>query len=140
MISTNIIEKDHTYCPIHRCKWFHKYRLIMVNTRGTGSPPGCPGFSAPALERDVRHQLFPAPQPGISGNNALAGGQHKDLIFRVLKQPQITRMSPGQRCSARSATAGSKVRVDRLVLSLFTSSALPSWRRAFRRYSCGSCA
>ena len=41
---------------------------------------------------------------------------------------------------ARPATAGSKVRVDRSVRSLFTSSELPSWRRAFRRYSHGFCA
>jgi len=41
---------------------------------------------------------------------------------------------------ARPATAGSKVRVDRSVRSLFTSSELPSWRRAFCRYSRGFCA
>ena len=41
---------------------------------------------------------------------------------------------------ARPATAGSKVRVDRSVRSLFTSSELPSWRRAFCRYSHGFCA
>ena len=38
----------------------------------------------PALECDVRHQLFPASQLGIGGNNALAGGQYKDLIFSSL--------------------------------------------------------
>ncbi len=41
---------------------------------------------------------------------------------------------------ARPATAGSKVRVDRSVRSAFTSLELPSWRRAFRRYSHGFCA
>ena len=41
---------------------------------------------------------------------------------------------------ARPATAGSKVRVDRSVRSLFTSLELPSWRRAFCRYSHGFCA
>ncbi len=41
---------------------------------------------------------------------------------------------------ARPATAGSKVRVDRSVRSLFTSLELPSWRRAFCRYSRGFCA
>ena len=41
---------------------------------------------------------------------------------------------------ARPAKAGSKVRVDRSVRSLFTSLELPSWRRAFCRYSHGFCA
>ena len=41
---------------------------------------------------------------------------------------------------ARPATTGSKVRVDRSVRSLFTSLELPSWRRAFCRYSHGFCA
>ena len=41
---------------------------------------------------------------------------------------------------ARPARAGSKVRVDRSVRSLFTFSELPSWRRAFCRYSHGFCA
>ena len=41
---------------------------------------------------------------------------------------------------ARPATTGSKVRVDRSVRSAFTSLELPSWRRAFRRYSHGFCA
>lgn len=45
--------------------------------------PGIPGL-APSLKRDICQQLLSAPKPGIGGDNALAGGQHKDLIFQVL--------------------------------------------------------
>ena len=85
---------------------------------------------------------------------AVGSGCHSSTAppppWRGWRVPQGSPASPWEgvskfhyppRCRrARPATAGSKVRVDRSVRSLFTSSELPSWRRAFCRYSRGFCA
>jgi len=81
---------------------------------------------------------------------AVIAPQHRRPRGEGWRVPQGSPASPWEgvskfhyppRCRrARPATAGSKVRVDRSVRSLFTSSELPSWRRAFCRYSRGFCA
>ncbi len=81
---------------------------------------------------------------------AVIAPQHRCPRGEGWRVPQSSPASPWEgvskfhyppRCRrARPATAGSKVRVDRSVRSLFTSSELPSWRRAFCRYSRGFCA
>ena len=81
---------------------------------------------------------------------AVIAPQHRRPRGEGWRVPQGSPASPWEgvskfhyppRCRrARPATAGSKVRVDRSVRSLFTSLELPSWRRAFCRYSRGFCA
>ncbi len=85
---------------------------------------------------------------------AVGSGCHSSTAppppWRGWRVPQGSPASPWEgvskfhyppRCRrARPATAGSKVRVDRSVRSTFTSLELPSWRRAFCRYSHGFCA
>lgn len=102
------------------------------------------------IVRCIRHA------PPASGIFQAAGGSgcHSSAIPLPRGEdwhiPQSSPASPWEgvskfhyppRCPrAQPATAGSKVRVDRSVRSLFTSSELPSWRRAFCRYSRGFCA
>ena len=81
---------------------------------------------------------------------AVIAPQHRRPRGEGWRAPQGSPASPWEgvskfhyppRCRrARPAKAGSKVRVDRSVRSLFTSLELPSWRRAFCRYSHGFCA
>ena len=81
---------------------------------------------------------------------AVIAPQHRRPRGEGWRVPQGSPASPWEgvskfhyppRCRrARPAKAGSKVRVDRSVRSAFTSLELPSWRRAFRRYSHGFCA
>ena len=81
---------------------------------------------------------------------AVIAPQHRRPRGEGWRAPQGSPASPWEgvskfhyppRCRrARPATAGSKVRVDRSVCSTFTSLELPSWRRAFCRYSHGFCA
>ena len=81
---------------------------------------------------------------------AVIAPQHRRPRGEGWRVPQGSPASPWEgvstfhyppRCRrARPAAAGSKVRVDRSVRSLFTSLELPSWRRAFCRYSHGFCA
>ena len=81
---------------------------------------------------------------------AVIAPQHRRSRGEGWRVPQGSPASPWEgvskfhyppRCRrARPAKAGSKVRVDRSVRSLFTSLELPSWRRAFCRYSRGFCA
>ena len=78
---------------------------------------------------------------------AVIAPQHRRPRGEGWRVPQGSPASPWEgvskfhyppRCRrARPATAGSKVRVDRSVRSAFTSLELPSWRRAFCRYSHG---
>ena len=81
---------------------------------------------------------------------AVIAPQHRRPRGEGWRVPQGSPASPWEgvskfhyppRCRrARPAKAGSKVRVDRSVRSTFTSLELPSWRRAFYRYSHGFCA
>ncbi len=78
---------------------------------------------------------------------AVIAPQYRPAPWEGWRIPQGSPASPWEgvskfhyppRCPrARPATAGSKACVDRSVRSLFTSSELPSWRRAFRRYHTG---
>ena len=78
---------------------------------------------------------------------AVIAPQHRRPRGEGWRVPQGSPASPWEgvskfhyppRCPrAQPAIAGSKVRVDRSVRSLFTSLELPSWRRAFRRYHTG---
>ena len=47
----------------------------MVSTDIPGLPP--------VLEGDVRHELFPAFQPGVRGNNPFMGSDNKYLVFQA---------------------------------------------------------
>lgn len=101
----------------------------------------------------VRRICHASPAPGVfqtAVGLAVIAPRHRRPRGEGWRVPQGSPASPWEgvskfhyppRCPrARPATAGSKVRVDRSVRSLFTSSELPSWRRAFRRYSHGFCA
>ena len=104
--------------PGGRLPWFLLYAVFATHPqRGEYSrPPVAPAVIAPQYRcprgEDWRiSQSSPAsPWEGVS---------------KFHNPPRCPR--------ARPATAGSKVRADRSVRSLFTSSELPSWRRAFRR-------
>ena len=111
--------------PGGRPPWFLLYAVFATHPqRGEYSrPPLAPAIIAPQHRRP-RGEGWRVPQNSPA---SLWEG-----VSKFHNPPRCRR--------ARPARAGSKVRVDRSVRSLFTSSELPSWRRAFRRYSHGFCA
>ena len=111
--------------PGGRPPWFLLYAVFATHPqRGEYSrPPLAPAVIAPQY-RYPRGEGWRVPQNSPA---SLWEG-----VSKFHNPPRCRR--------ARPARAGSKVRVDRSVRSLFTSSELPSWRRAFRRYSHGFCA
>ena len=132
---------------------------ISIHERGrrAGGSLGCRKTDRPQADGPhgfvVRCICHAPPARGVF-QAAVGSGCHSSTAppppWRGWRVPQGSPASPWEgvskfhyppRCRrARPATAGSKVRVDRSVRSLFTSSELPSWRRAFCRYSRGFCA
>ena len=132
---------------------------ISIHERGrrAGESLGCRKTDRPqaggSLGFVVRCICHAPPARGVF-QAAVGSGCHSSTAppppWRGWRVPQGSPASPWEgvskfhyppRCRrARPATAGSKVRVDRSVRSAFTSLELPSWRRAFRRYSHGFCA